>query len=289
MKGYLELVKEVYYTGSKVYNHRTLKYCQKKFGLTRTYDVSREDFPLTTLRELPFKKIMAELIWYISGEDHIRDFQKHASFWDPWADDDGHVPSAYGLYWRHYPAERIYPVIGQDWIDDDNMVLHYYNGERCVDQLRSAIEALTYNPTSRRIVVTAWHPGNALVSSLPPCHDLFQFHYANGELHLQLYQRSNDLLIGTPFNVATYSGLLLLISESLGYKAGKFIHNMGDAHIYEDQMEAAEILIGREETGPVTIEKLPKGSILDLTYDDLDDFVLKDYNPHPRIKIPVSV
>lgn len=189
-----------------------------------------EGFPLLTTKEMYWDSMLYELVWYLSGEEHIRELRKHTSIWDEWANDEGHLETAYGRFWRRYPIPREAEQLpGEAWPDEEHPCV---NEEGTFDQLQMVIDRLTESPHSRRIVVNAWHPANAAVSKLPPCHYTYTFNVQGDELNLKLEQRSADIALGVPFNIAAYSLLLKLVAQQTGFEPGTFAHSLTDAHIY---------------------------------------------------------
>lgn len=195
------------------------------------YELDLDDgFPLLTTKEMYWDSMLYELVWYLSGEEHIRELRKHTSIWDEWADEEGHLETAYGRFWRRYPippSEDQLP--GEAWPAQSHSCV---NDEGTFDQLQYVINRLTETPHSRRIVVNAWHPANAAVSKLPPCHYTYTFNVQGDELNLKLEQRSADIALGVPFNIAAYSLLLKIVAMQTGFEPGTFAHSLTDAHIY---------------------------------------------------------
>lgn len=238
-------------------------------------------FPLLTTKKMHWPSILRELLWYLSGENHIRNLRQHTKIWDAWADADGNLETAYGHYWRHFPSA----TRGAD-------------GEwrvREVDQIRFVIEALKRDPNSRRLVVTAWEPGNALTSKLPPCHYTFAFHVSDGKLNCHLHQRSGDIALGIPFNMAAYATLTQMIAQEVGLGLGTFAHSIVDAHIYvakpESSMADYDHLAGLKEQLKRQPYPLPKLVIARKPFDELtyDDFEIVGYQCHDGIKFKVAV
>jgi thymidylate synthase len=293
VKQYLDLVKEVLAKGTRKPN-RTGVDTLSTFNVNYEIDL-REGFPLLTTKEISWKNIVVENLWFLSGDTHIGLLQKHkCKFWDPWADADGKVPSAYGNFWRHFPVH-----------DAEGRAA--YN-----DQLAWVLEELKRNPMSRRLVVSAWAPGNAQTSKLPPCHCLFMFNVQTDEhgeplLCLHLTQRSCDVALGVPYNIAGYSLLLELFSRFTGIRAGTFAHTCVDAHVYTSKPDGSMAEYDHVPGLRVQLEraprKLPKLSI-DPSLRSLDDirpllsastddilkaFPLQGYEPHPAIPFKVAV
>ncbi len=189
-----------------------------------------EGFPLLTTKEMYWDSMLYELVWYLSGQEHIRELREHTSIWDEWADEEGRLETAYGRFWRRYPIPSPDDQLpGEAWPDEDHPAV---NEEGTFDQIRQVLNRLHESPHSRRIVVNAWHPANAAVSKLPPCHYTFTFNVQGDELNLKLEQRSADIALGVPFNIAAYSLLLKVIAMETGFEAGTFAHSLTDAHIY---------------------------------------------------------
>lgn len=274
MKQYLDLVKHVLENGNEKAD-RTGTGTKSVFGHQIRFDLS-EGFPMVTTKKLHLKSIVHELLWFIKGDTNIKYLQENGvRIWNDWADENGDLGPVYGHQWRN-------------WNSDD------------IDQLTDVIKTLKNNPDSRRMLVTAWNPSvlpDTSVSfdenvangkaALPPCHAFFQFYVADGKLSCQLYQRSADIFLGVPFNIASYALLTMMIAQVCGYEAGEFIHTFGDAHIYSNHFEQLELQLSRE------LRPLPKmiinpdvKNIFDFTFDD---FTLVDYNPHPHIKGAVAI
>ncbi len=238
-------------------------------------------FPLLTTKKMNWPSILRELLWYLSGENHIRNLREHTKIWDAWADADGNLETAYGHYWRHFPSA----TRGAD-------------GEwrvREVDQIRFVIDALKRDPNSRRLVVTAWEPGNALTSKLPPCHYTFAFHVSEGKLNCHLHQRSGDIALGIPFNMAAYATLTQMIAQEVGLGLGMFAHSIVDAHIYVAQpgssMAEYDHLPGLKEQLTREPFALPRLVIAKKPFDELtfEDFEIVGYRCHEGIKFKVAV
>ena len=240
------------------------------FGHQMRFDLSK-GFPLLTTKKVHLKSIIHELLWFLKGETNVKYLNEHkVTIWDEWADDSGNLGPIYGQQWRDFGGETL--GTGQG-----------------VDQIVELVERLTKDPNSRRHLVVAWNPLalSKISKSPPPCHALFQFFVANGVLSCQLYQRSADLFLGVPFNIASYALLTLMLAQVCGYKAGYFIHTLGDAHIYTNHLEQAKTQLGRT-TRPRPVMQLnpARTSIFDFTFDD---FTLSDYNPHPSISAPIAI
>ena len=235
------------------------------FGGQARFDL-RERFPLLTTKKLHLKSIIYELLWFLRGETNIRYLNDHGvTIWDEWADEHGDLGRVYGAQWR-------------DW--------RGANGIR-VDQIDKVISEIKENPSSRRLIVSAWNPAEIDEMALPPCHVLFQFYVNDGELSCQLYQRSADLFLGVPFNIASYSLLTMMIAQVCGLRAGDFVHTFGDLHLYQNHLEQAREQLHRE-CRPLPRMQL-KPAITRLEDFGFEDFTLLDYNPHPSIKATIAV
>lgn len=234
------------------------------FGYQTRYNL-QEGFPLVTTKKIHFKSVVYELLWFIKGDTNIKYLNEHkVRIWNPWADPNGELGRIYGYQWRSWTAEN-----------------------RNIDQLSQVIEQIKSNPNSRRLIVSAWNVGDLDKMALPPCHILFQFYVADGKLSCQLYQRSADLFIGVPFNIASYALLTSMIAQVTGLEPGEFVHTLGDAHIYLNHIEQVKEQLNREP------KKLPQlklnkdiKNIFDFTYEDIE---LIGYDPHPHIKADVAI
>ncbi len=264
MKQYLELLNKVMKEGTPK-SDRTGTGTKSIFGYQMRFDLS-EGFPLLTTKKVHLKSIIYELLWFIKGDTNIKYLKEHGvSIWDEWADENGNLGPVYGAQWRH-------------WKTPDG-------GE--IDQLSNVMRSLKENPDSRRHIVSAWNVADVDNMALPPCHSLFQFYVADGRLSCQLYQRSADLFLGVPFNIASYALLTMMVAKVCGYTAGDFVHTLGDAHIYLNHFEQVETQLGR------TPRKLPEmiihGNQKDIFSFEYEDFELTGYDPYPAIKAPVAV
>jgi len=282
MQAYLDLVSRVLEHGVRKEN-RTGTDTLVNFAEFYKVDLAK-GFPLLTTKKVYFKSVIHELLWYLRGDDHIkwlRD-EKDVHIWDAWADDDGYVGPIYPVLWRRFPSLKSkdgssYPRQGEsrekDWSYDE------------FDQVQRAIDMLKSNPNSRRIVVSTWHPGLLDEMRLPPCHIMYIFNVSDGKLNCHLTQRSGDIALGIPFNLACYSALTLAIAQEVGLKPGVFAHTIVDAHIYENHIEGLEEQLKREP------KKLPTLTIANKPIDQLtfEDFKLEGYDPDPPIKFPVAV
>ena len=235
------------------------------FGAQARFDL-RERFPLLTTKKLHLKSIIYELLWFLRGETNVRYLNDHGvTIWDEWADENGDLGRVYGAQWR-------------DW--------RGANGIR-VDQIDKVISEIKENPSSRRLIVSAWNPAEIDEMALPPCHVLFQFYVNDGELSCQLYQRSADLFLGVPFNIASYALLTMMIAQVCGLRAGDFVHTFGDLHLYQNHLEQAREQL-RRECRPLPRMQL-NPAITRLEDFGFEDFTLLDYNPHPSIKATIAV
>ncbi len=235
------------------------------FGGQLRFDLN-EGFPLITTKKVHLKSIIHELLWFLKGETNI-DYLKQngVSIWDEWADENGELGPVYGKQWRSWEAKD----------------------GRVVDQIQEALALIQNNPDSRRILVNAWNVGEIDKMALMPCHTMFQFYVANGKLSCQLYQRSADLFLGVPFNIASYALLTMMIAHVTGLGLGDFVHTFGDAHIYSNHMDQVKLQLSREARPyPKMIINKDKTSLFDFVFDD---FEVQGYNPHPGIKAPVAV
>lgn len=235
------------------------------FGYQMRFNLS-DGFPLLTTKKLHLKSIIYELLWFLKGDTNVKYLQDNGvRIWNEWADADGNLGPIYGKQWRA-------------WRD--------YNGGT-IDQLSKAVETIRTNPDSRRIIVSAWNVADLPEMRLPPCHAFYQFYVADGRLSLQLYQRSADIFLGVPFNIASYALLLMMVAQVTGLKAGDFVHTLGDAHIYTNHFEQVREQLSREPRQLPTMRINPEvKSLFDFKYED---FTLENYNPHPHIKGVVAV
>jgi len=279
MKQYLDLVELVMNKGTRKPTRTgvdTISY----FGAF--YKVNLQDgFPLLTTKKMHWNSLLHEVLWYLSGENHIRNLRKHTKIWDAWADEDGNLETAYGYYWRHFPSAQ--KNKNSEW------------EVREVDQIQYVIDEIKRNPYSRRLIVTAWEPGNATTSKLPPCHYTYAFNVNNGKLNCHLTQRSGDIALGIPFNLAAYSLLTQVIAQQVGLELGEFAHTIIDAHIYVGEKgtetEKYDHLVGLKEQLKREPLPLPQLKIANKPIDDLvfEDFELSNYQYHDRIKFEVAV
>ena len=264
MKQYLDLLDHVMREGS-VRKDRTGTGTISTFGYQMRFNLE-EGFPLLTTKKLHLKSIIYELLWFLKGETNIKYLNENkVSIWDEWADKNGNLGHIYGYQWRSWPA---------------------YDGSN-IDQIKEVINSIRNNPSSRRHIVSAWNVADLNNMALPPCHILFQFYAADGKLSCQLYQRSADIFLGVPFNIASYSMLLMMVAHVTGLKAYEFVHTLGDAHIYLNHTDQVKLQLSRD------VRKLPdlklNPEIKDIFSFDYNDFVLENYDPHPHIKGLISV
>ena len=264
MKQYLDLLQTVLNKGIHK-EDRTGTGTTSIFGYQMRFNMD-EGFPCLTTKKLHLKSIIYELLWFLRGDTNIAYLKEHGvSIWDEWADANGDLGHIYGYQWRSWPD---------------------YNGG-FIDQISEAIKTIKENPDSRRIIVSAWNVADLDKMNLPPCHAFFQFYVANGRLSLQLYQRSADIFLGVPFNIASYALLLHMVAQVTGLKAGDFVHTLGDAHIYSNHIEQVKLQLTREPRPLPHLKMNPDvKDIFDFQYED---FELIDYNPHPHIKGAVAV
>jgi len=235
------------------------------FGAQARFDL-RESFPLLTTKKLHLRSIIHELLWFLKGETNTRYLKENnVTIWDEWADADGNLGRVYGAQWR-------------DWRTADG---------RSVDQISSLIAQIRKNPDSRRLIVSAWNPGEIEGMALPPCHALFQFFVSEGELSCQLYQRSADLFLGVPFNIASYSLLTLMVAQVCGLRPGEFVHTFGDLHLYANHVEQAKLQLSREPRPLPRVRLNP--AVKDIFGFRFEDFEVVGYDPHPAIKAPIAV
>ncbi len=279
MKEYLDLVKLVLNEGVRKPSRTgvdTISY----FAAFYKVDLSK-GFPLLTTKKMEWKSLLHEVLWYLSGENHIRNLRQHTKIWDAWADENGNLETAYGYYWRHFPSAE----------KDENGNWKVTE----VDQIKYVIDEIKRKPYSRRLVVTAWEPGNATKSKLPPCHYSFAFNVSGNKLNCHLTQRSGDIALGIPFNLAAYSILTQIIAQEVGLEVGSFAHTIIDAHVYVAEkgspMERYDHRKGlleqlKREPLPLPRLKIAKKPIDELTFED---FELLDYKCHDKIRFEVAV
>jgi thymidylate synthase len=264
MKQYLDLLQHVLDKGAEK-KDRTGTGTKSVFGYQMRFNLD-DGFPLMTTKKLHLKSIIYELLWFLKGDTNIRYLNDNqVNIWNEWADKEGNLGHIYGFQWRSWPS--------------------YQGGS--IDQISNVIRSIKENPDSRRHIVSAWNVGDLSNMALPPCHVLFQFYMADGRLSCQLYQRSADIFLGVPFNIASYALLLMMVAKVTGLKPGEFIHTLGDAHIYNNHMEQVKTQLTRQPR-PWPVMKLNPDvkNIEDFTFSD---FTLENYDPHPHIKAPISV
>lgn len=264
MKQYLDLCREVLEKGTSK-EDRTGTGTVSLFGYQMRFDLS-EGFPLLTTKKLHTKSIIYELLWFLAGDTNVKYLQENGvRIWNEWADENGNLGPVYGKQWR-------------SWAGADG---------RTVDQIQNVLDQLKTNPDSRRMIVNAWNVGEINEMALPPCHCLFQFYVADGKLSCQLYQRSADIFLGVPFNIASYALLTMMMAQVSGLKPGEFVHTLGDAHIYNNHMDQVKLQLTRK---PGTLPKMKLNpEVKDLFSFTFEDFTLEDYHAQPHIKGAVSV
>ncbi len=264
MQQYHDLMQRIL-AGGTAKHDRTGTGTRSIFGHQMRFDL-KAGFPLTTTKRLHLKSIIYELLWFLAGDTNVRFLNEHGvTIWDEWADGNGELGPVYGRQWRSWPA----------------------SDGRTIDQIGSVVSEIRRNPDSRRLIVTAWNPADVGKMALPPCHCLFQFYVADGRLSCQLYQRSADVFLGVPFNIASYALLTLMVAQVTGLQPGEFVHTLGDAHLYVDHLEQARMQLTRP------LLPLPKmilsSSVTELLAFRYADFTLEGYQPHPHIKAKVAV
>jgi len=264
MNQYEELLKHIYETGT-FKSDRTGTGTRSIFGAQLRFNL-QEGFPLITTKKVHLKSIIHELLWFIKGDTNTKYLKENGvSIWDEWANENGELGPVYGYQWRSWPAA------------DGSYI----------DQLSEVIETIKKNPDSRRMIVSAWNVADLNKMALMPCHAFFQFYVADGKLSCQLYQRSADMFLGVPFNIASYAFLTHMIAQVCNLEVGDFIHTFGDAHIYSNHFEQVALQLSRE---PRPYPKLQINSDISSIFDfKFEDFTIQDYNPHPAIKAPVAV
>lgn len=285
MRAYLDLVERVLTNGTRKSN-RTGVDTISSFAEFYRVDLA-QGYPLLTTKKVNFNAMLWEVLWYLAGADHIRELRQHTKIWDAWADADGNLETAYGRYWRRYPVPAKTAALGGEVFVDEThpRVRREADGSLSFDQLGWAIDELKHNPNSRRIVITAWHPANAAVSKLPPCHMTWGLNVQDGRLNCHLSQRSADLAIGVPFNLACYALLTQAIAQEVRLQVGEFAHTLVDAHIYVNHLEGLKEQLKRQPF------PLPRLEIARKPVDDLgfEDFQLIGYRCHDPIKFDVAV
>jgi thymidylate synthase len=264
MKPYLYLMQHVLEHGTHK-EDRTGVGTLSVFGYQMRFDLAA-GFPAVTTKKLHLRSIIHELLWFLQGDTNIRYLHENGvTIWDEWADEEGNLGPVYGYQWRSWPAA----------------------GGRTIDQMSQVVESLRTNPDSRRHIVSAWNPADVDRMALPPCHTLFQFYVANGRLSCQLYQRSADIFLGVPFNIASYALLTMMVAQVTGHQPGDFVHTFGDAHLYCNHLEQARLQLAREPL-PLPEMKL-NPDVSDLFSFRYEDFQLVNYQSHPPIKAPIAV
>lgn len=264
MKQYLDLLEHITSTGVEK-TDRTGTGTISVFGHQMRFDLA-EGFPLLTTKKLHLKSIIYELLWFLKGETNVKSLNNNGvTIWDEWANENGELGPIYGYQWRSWPTA---------------------SGDH-IDQISQIIDSIKNNPNSRRHLVCAWNVGQIDQMALPPCHVLFQFYVANGKLSCQLYQRSADVFLGVPFNIASYALLTMMVAQVTGLQPGEFIHTLGDTHIYLNHIEQVKMQLSREPRSlPKMVINPEVKSIFDFKYED---FSLQDYNPHPHIKGAIAI
>lgn len=264
MKQYLDLLKKIMSEGH-IKSDRTGTGTRSIFGYQMRFDLEA-GFPLLTTKKVHLKSIIYELLWFIKGDTNIKYLNEHGvTIWDEWADEDGNLGPVYGHQWRSWPDGK--------------------GGE--IDQLAIVLDSIKNNPDSRRHIVSAWNVAEVNSMALPPCHTLFQFYVADGKLSCQLYQRSADVFLGVPFNIASYALLTMMMAQVCGLKPGEFVHTLGDAHIYLNHLDQVATQLERTPRALPVMKINPQvKSLFDFTYED---FTLEGYDPYPAIKAPIAV
>ncbi len=264
MQQYLDLMRHVREHGVRKQD-RTGTGTLSIFGYQMRFDL-REGFPVVTTKKLHLRSIIHELLWFLRGDTNIRYLKENGvSIWDEWADENGDLGPVYGHQWRSWPDPK--------------------GGS--IDQIAQVVEQIRRNPDSRRHMVSAWNPAEVENMALPPCHSLFQFYVAEGRLSCQLYQRSADIFLGVPFNIASYALLTLMVAQVTGLKPGDFVHSFGDAHLYLNHLEQTDLQLSRE---PLPLPQMHLNPAVESLFDfRYEDFELRGYQSHPHIKAPVAV
>ena len=285
MRQYLDLVDRVLTRGTRKTN-RTGVDTISAFAEFYRVDLAK-GYPLLTTKKVNFKAMVYEVLWYLSGADHIRQLQQHTKIWDDWADGNGNLETAYGRYWRRFPVPEQGVALGAEVFVDASHphVQRDSDGSLSFDQLGWAIDELKQNPNSRRIVITAWHPANAAASKLPPCHITWILNVQNGFLNCHLTQRSADIAIGIPFNLACYALLTQAIAQEVELKLGEFAHTLVDAHIYVNHIDGLKEQLKRNPL-PLPRLEIARKPLDELT---LEDFKLVGYQYHNPIKFEIAV
>jgi thymidylate synthase len=264
MDEYLRLINHILENGEEK-GDRTGTGTLSVFGYQMRFDLSK-GFPMVTTKKVHLKSIIHELLWFIKGDTNVKYLQENGvRIWNEWADENGDLGPVYGKQWR-------------DWKD---------NNGRSIDQLEQVIDMIKSNPNSRRIIVSAWNVGELDEMALMPCHAFFQFHVANGKLNCQLYQRSADVFLGVPFNIASYAILTHMIAQICGLEAGTFVHTLGDAHLYTNHLEQARLQVSRKPMPLPTLKLNP--NIKNIDDFKFEDFEVLDYQHHPHISAPIAI
>ena len=264
MRQYLDLLKLVRDTGVEK-RDRTGTGTRSIFGHQMRFDLA-DGFPLVTTKKVHLKSIIYELLWFLRGETNVHWLQEHGvTIWDEWADANGELGPVYGYQWRSWPSQM----------------------DGTIDQISGLIGDIKANPDSRRLIVTAWNPADVPRMALPPCHCLFQFYVADGKLSCQLYQRSADIFLGVPFNIASYALLTMMVAQVTGLKPGTFVHSFGDAHLYLNHLEQADAQLARQPYPLPTMKLNP--AVTDIFAFQYEDFTLENYQAHAGIKAPIAV
>jgi len=264
MKQYLALMRHVYENGTTK-TDRTGTGTQSVFGYQMRFDLA-DGFPMVTTKKLHLRSIIHELLWFLKGDTNIQYLKDNGvSIWDEWADENGNLGPVYGSQWRSWPTAD----------------------GRHIDQISQVIEQIKNTPDSRRLIVSAWNVGEIDNMALPPCHAFFQFYVADGKLSCQLYQRSADIFLGVPFNIASYALLTMMMAQVTRLQPGEFIHTLGDAHLYSNHLEQTKLQLSREPLPLPTLKMNPAiNNLFDFTFED---FEVEGYTSHPHIKAPVAV
>jgi len=264
MKQYHDLMRHVMENGS-IKSDRTGTGTKSVFGYQMRFDLSK-GFPVVTTKKLHLRSIIHELLWFLKGDSNIKYLKENGvSIWDDWADENGELGPVYGVQWRSWPTA---------------------DGEK-IDQIQKLVDGIKNNPDSRRHIVNAWNVAEVENMALPPCHTMFQFYVADGKLSCQLYQRSADIFLGVPFNIASYALLTLMLAQVCDLEPGDFVHTFGDAHLYSNHLEQTELQLSRDFRPLPTMKINPDvKNIFDFKYED---FELTNYNPHPGIKAAIAV
>lgn len=264
MQAYLDLLSDVFHNGTHK-SDRTGTGTKSVFGRQIRFDLS-QGFPLVTTKKIHFKSVVHELLWFLSGDTNIKYLtDNNVRIWNEWADKNGDLGPVYGKQWRSWQAPD----------------------GRVIDQIQNVLDQIKHNPDSRRMIVSSWNPADIDSMALPPCHCLFQFYVLEGALSCQLYQRSADIFLGVPFNIASYALLTFMMARVTGLKVGEFVHSFGDLHLYDNHIEQATLQLHRKPLALPTLELRQNiKNLCDFRYDDI---ILKDYQSHDTIKAPVAV